>query len=63
LRLAAEFARSRHRGCANVESAFCFPHLRFSFMNDGKSAFAVAATAETKRYGCILLKKDVIRPE
>jgi L-fucose mutarotase/ribose pyranase (RbsD/FucU family) len=31
--------------------------LRFSFMNDGKSAFAVVATAETKRYGCILFKK------
>ena len=36
---------------------------RFSFYDRTRSAFAVVATGETRLYGCILLKKGVIRPE
>ena len=35
---------------------------RFSFYERAQAAFAVVATAETRLYGCILLKKGVIRP-
>jgi L-fucose mutarotase len=34
---------------------------RFSFYERTKSAFAVVATGETRLYGCILVKKGVIR--
>lgn len=36
---------------------------RFSFYDRTKSAFAVVATAETRLYGCILIRKGVIRPK
>lgn len=36
---------------------------RFSFYERARSAFAVVATGETRLYGCILLKKGVIRPK
>jgi len=36
---------------------------RFSFYERAKSAFAVLATGETRLYGCILVKKGVIRPK
>ena len=36
---------------------------RFAFYERTKSAFAVVATGETRLYGCILLKKGVIRPK
>jgi L-fucose mutarotase len=35
---------------------------RFAFYERSKKAFAVVATGETRLYGCILLKKGVIRP-
>ena len=35
---------------------------RFAFYERSKKAFAVIATGETRLYGCILLKKGVIRP-
>ena len=34
---------------------------RFSFYERARSAFAVLATGETRLYGCILIKKGVIR--
>ena len=36
---------------------------RFSFYERTRSAFAVVATGETRLYGCILVKKGVIRPK
>jgi L-fucose mutarotase len=36
---------------------------RFSFYEQARSAFAVVATGETRLYGCILVKKGVIRPK
>ena len=36
---------------------------RFSFYEQTRSAFAVVATCETRLYGCILVKKGVIRPK
>lgn len=36
---------------------------RFSFYDRAKSAFAVVATGEARLYGCILIKKGVIRPK
>ena len=36
---------------------------RFSFYERTQSAFAVVATGETRLYGCILVKKGVIRPK
>jgi L-fucose mutarotase len=36
---------------------------RFSFYERTRSAFAVVATGETRLYGCILIKKGVIRPK
>jgi L-fucose mutarotase len=36
---------------------------RFAFYERSKKAFAVIATGETRLYGCILLKKGVIRPD
>jgi L-fucose mutarotase len=35
---------------------------RFAFYERSKQAFAVVATGETRLYGCVLLKKGVIRP-
>jgi L-fucose mutarotase len=35
---------------------------RLAFYERTKSAFAVVATGETRLYGCILVKKGVIRP-
>ena len=35
---------------------------RFAFYERSKKAFAVIATGETRLYGCILLKKGVLRP-
>ncbi len=36
---------------------------RFAFYERTRSAFAVVATGETRLYGCILIKKGVIRPK
>lgn len=35
---------------------------RFAFYERARQAFAVLATGETRLYGCILVKKGVIRP-
>jgi len=35
---------------------------RFAFYQRAAAAFAVVATGETRLYGCILLRKGVIRP-
>jgi L-fucose mutarotase len=35
---------------------------RFAFYDRSKLAFAVVASGETRLYGCLLLKKGVIRP-
>ena len=35
---------------------------RFAFYERSKQAFAVIASGETRIYGCVLLKKGVIRP-
>ena len=35
---------------------------RFAFYERSKQAFAVVASGETRVYGCVLLKKGVIRP-
>jgi L-fucose mutarotase len=35
---------------------------RFAFYDRSKQAFAVVASGETRLYGCLLLKKGVIRP-
>jgi L-fucose mutarotase len=35
---------------------------RFAFYERSKKAFAVVATGESRLYGCVLLKKGVIRP-
>ena len=35
---------------------------RFEFYDRARTAFAVLATAETRLYGCVLIKKGVIRP-
>ena len=36
---------------------------RFAFYDHAKSAFAIVATGETRLYGCVLIKKGVIRPQ
>jgi L-fucose mutarotase len=36
---------------------------RFAFYDRARQAFAVVQTGETRLYGCILLKKGVIRPD
>lgn len=36
---------------------------RFAFYDRSKAAFAVVSTGETRLYGCVLVKKGVIRPE
>jgi L-fucose mutarotase len=36
---------------------------RFAFYERAKQAFAVVATGETRLYGCVWLKKGVVRPE
>lgn len=36
---------------------------RFAFYDRARQAFAVVQTGETRLYGCILLKKGVVRPE
>lgn len=35
---------------------------RFAFYDRAKQAFAVVASGEARLYGCVLLKKGVIRP-
>lgn len=35
---------------------------RFAFYERAKQAFAIVATGETRLYGCLILKKGVIRP-
>ena len=35
---------------------------RFAFYDRSRQAFAVVASGETRLYGCLLLKKGVIRP-
>lgn len=35
---------------------------RFAFYERAKAAFGVVATGETRLYGCVLVKKGVIRP-
>lgn len=56
-----DFQRSVDR--AEGRAITVAPIDRFSFYERTKSAFAVVATGETRLYGCILLKKGVIRPE
>jgi L-fucose mutarotase len=36
---------------------------RFAFYDRAKTAFAILATGETRLYGCVLIKKGVIRPQ
>ena len=36
---------------------------RFAFYERARAAFAIIATGETRLYGCILVKKGVIRPK
>lgn len=36
---------------------------RFAFYERAKAAFAIVATGETRLYGCLILKKGVIRPD
>ncbi|TKD13877.1 ribose ABC transporter [Rhodobacter capsulatus] len=36
---------------------------RFDFYARAKQAFAIVATGETRLYGCLILKKGVIRPQ
>jgi L-fucose mutarotase len=36
---------------------------RFAFYERSRQAFAVVASGETRLYGCLLLKKGVIRPD
>lgn len=36
---------------------------RFAFYERARGAFAVVASGETRLYGCVLLKKGVVRPE
>jgi L-fucose mutarotase len=36
---------------------------RFAFYERAKAAFAIVATGELRLYGCVLVKKGVIRPE
>jgi L-fucose mutarotase len=36
---------------------------RFDFYERAKAAFALVATGETRLYGCVLVKKGVIRPK
>jgi len=38
------------------------PIDRFAFYDRAKNAFAVIATGESRLYGCLILKKGVIRP-
>jgi L-fucose mutarotase len=35
---------------------------RFAFYDRSRKAFAVVATGETRLYGCVLVKKGVVRP-
>jgi L-fucose mutarotase len=35
---------------------------RFAFYERARQAFAVVASGETRLYGCVLLKKGVVRP-
>jgi len=36
---------------------------RFAFYDRARAAFAVVATGETRLYGCVVVKKGVIRPQ
>jgi L-fucose mutarotase len=36
---------------------------RFAFYERAKAAFAILATGETRLYGCVMVKKGVIRPK
>lgn len=36
---------------------------RFAFYDRARAAFAVVATGETRLYGCVLVKKGVVRPQ
>jgi L-fucose mutarotase len=36
---------------------------RFAFYDRAKTAFAVVATGELRLYGCVLVKKGIIRPQ
>jgi L-fucose mutarotase len=36
---------------------------RFAFYDRSRTAFAVVATGETRLYGCVLVRKGVIRPQ
>lgn len=56
----AEYARQVDRATAGAVQLGQIE--RFAFYERSKKAFAVVATGETRLYGCILLKKGVIRP-
>ena len=49
------------RRCRRREVAFEAVE-RFAFYDRAREAFAVLATGEQRLYGCILVKKGVIRP-
>ena len=60
-----EVVREFQMSLNNAEEKIIKVHRidRFSFYERAKSAFAVVATGETRLYGCILIKKGVIRPK
>ena len=51
----------REVDCADRPAAFGKME-RFAFYDRSKQAFAVVASGESRLYGCLLLKKGVIRP-
>ena len=53
---AAVLARPEHGGAALGRLE------RFAFYERARGAFAVVTSGETRLYGCVLLKKGVIRP-
>lgn len=53
--LCVDRAESRKVKLARIE--------RFAFYERARSAFAVIATGESRLYGCILVRKGVIRPK
>jgi L-fucose mutarotase len=50
----ANAAEDKHVKMARID--------RFSFYDRARSAFAVVASGELRLYGCVLVKKGIIRP-